>query len=207
MASPGTGDSGVVYFAYGSNLSTTQMSKRCPTSKPIGLALLPDWKWLINQRGYANIVPFKSSMSAVTDIPSKKPDMHPEEKKAIGHLGVYGVLYRLDPSDGKTLDRFEGVPWAYQKQLLDVFVVPPPKATSAAADKGKVSFSEPQPEMEMVQALVYVDSERTRPAEPLTEYIARMNSGIKEAMAEWHLPEDYVNNVLRLYIPAPDGEK
>jgi gamma-glutamylcyclotransferase len=46
------------YFAYGSNLAKTQMADRCPQSgPPIAIALLEDWKWYINERGYANILP------------------------------------------------------------------------------------------------------------------------------------------------------
>ncbi|KAI1413174.1 hypothetical protein F5Y13DRAFT_161727 [Hypoxylon sp. FL1857] len=51
---------GVLYFAYGSNLSPTQMQVRCPSSPPVGLAYLPGWTWLINERGYANIVQHKT---------------------------------------------------------------------------------------------------------------------------------------------------
>ena len=32
-----------LYFAYGSNLSTTQMQYRCPRSTPVGLAHLKGW--------------------------------------------------------------------------------------------------------------------------------------------------------------------
>ncbi|KAI1101041.1 hypothetical protein F4804DRAFT_317145 [Jackrogersella minutella] len=52
----GKSDEGVLYFAYGSNLSPTQMLDRCPSSPPLGLVYLPGWTWLINERGYANIV-------------------------------------------------------------------------------------------------------------------------------------------------------
>lgn len=45
------------YFAYGSNLAHTQMARRCPSAgSPVGVALLRGWKWIINERGYANIV-------------------------------------------------------------------------------------------------------------------------------------------------------
>ncbi|KAH6892529.1 AIG2 family protein [Thelonectria olida] len=45
----------VLYFAYGSDLSTEQMQQRCPYSTPAGLAHLEGWRWFINSRGYANI--------------------------------------------------------------------------------------------------------------------------------------------------------
>ncbi|ORY57244.1 Butirosin biosynthesis, BtrG-like protein [Pseudomassariella vexata] len=87
-----------LYFAYGSNLSSTQMHRRCPDSLPVGLGHLPGWKWIINERGYANIV-------------------------KLSDKGVYGVLYDLHPADERTLDMCEGVPYAYQKVFVDVSVL------------------------------------------------------------------------------------
>ncbi|KAB8300284.1 hypothetical protein EYC80_000484 [Monilinia laxa] len=46
-----------LYFAYGSNLSLTQMKSRCPNSTYYGLGLLQGYIWIINERGYANIIP------------------------------------------------------------------------------------------------------------------------------------------------------
>lgn len=46
-----------VYFGYGSNLSPRTMKQRCPDSLFIGLALLPNYRQIINSTGYANIVP------------------------------------------------------------------------------------------------------------------------------------------------------
>ncbi|TGO26127.1 hypothetical protein BPAE_0065g00010, partial [Botrytis paeoniae] len=45
-----------LYFAYGSNLSLTQMQTRCPGSTYIGMGILQDYLWIVNQRGYANII-------------------------------------------------------------------------------------------------------------------------------------------------------
>lgn len=45
-----------LYFAYGSNLSLAQMKMRCPDSIFVGMGLLQDYRWIVNQRGYANIV-------------------------------------------------------------------------------------------------------------------------------------------------------
>lgn len=87
----------VIYFAYGSNLSTTQMLQRCPSSTPIGLGYLPDWSWFINTNGFASIVPDKSTGA-----------------------GVYGLLYLLPPRDEDSLDGYEGVPVDYQKFKLSM---------------------------------------------------------------------------------------
>lgn len=43
------------YFAYGSNLSPTQMASRCPGSRCLGAGRLHDWEFLISTTGTANI--------------------------------------------------------------------------------------------------------------------------------------------------------
>ncbi|KAF7954986.1 uncharacterized protein EAE97_000245 [Botrytis byssoidea] len=45
-----------LYFAYGSNLSHAQMQTRCPDSTYVGMGILQNHRWIVNQRGYANIV-------------------------------------------------------------------------------------------------------------------------------------------------------
>ncbi|KAL8993393.1 MAG: hypothetical protein Q9169_006383 [Polycauliona sp. 2 TL-2023] len=88
------------YFAYGSNLCLKQMAERCPTSQYIGMARLPHHRWIINRRGYANIVP---TVFNASDI-------------------VYGLVYSLTPEDEEELDFREGVPWAYTKEMTCVDV-------------------------------------------------------------------------------------
>lgn len=85
-----------LYFGYGSNLWLHQMSLRCPTSKYIGVARLPNYRWIINSRGYANIVASASSDE------------------------VYGLVYSLAPSDEAQLDINESVPDAYTKETMKV---------------------------------------------------------------------------------------
>ncbi|KAF5331168.1 hypothetical protein D9619_005355 [Psilocybe cf. subviscida] len=82
-----------IYFGYGSNLWLDQMKRRCPRSKYIGVGVLQDWKWIINVRGYANIIP------------------------SIGDI-VYGLMYELTEQDEHDLDTYEGS--AYSKLNLDV---------------------------------------------------------------------------------------
>lgn len=97
-----------LYLGYGSNLSTTQMAARCPSSRPIGLAFLPKWTFIINQRGCANVIrELDSTVHALQHLPR----------------GVYGVLYELTDVDEDLLDIYEGVPDAYEKLELNVEVV------------------------------------------------------------------------------------
>ncbi|KAI0853433.1 hypothetical protein F5Y00DRAFT_270616 [Daldinia vernicosa] len=169
---------GVLYFAYGSNLSSVQMRERCPRSTPIGLAYLSGWTWIINERGYANIV---------------------EDRTKAG--GIYGIIYRLHPDDEEWLDMNEGVPWAYERRFIEVDGL---ATTSAAKGKGegKGELTDQEKASEKIQALAYIDFHRIRPSHPKTEYIYRMNNGIEEAMVRWGLPEQYVDSVIRPSIPA-----
>ena len=49
------------YFAFGSNMVATQMHQRCPAAQDMGIARLDGWQFLINQEGYATIMPEQSA--------------------------------------------------------------------------------------------------------------------------------------------------
>ncbi len=84
------------YFAYGSNMSPTQMRQRCPGSRPLGPAMLPDWRFIITKRGTANIRP---------------------EPGAV----VYGVLWSLEPRHIVMLDQWEGIRMKnFQRRFITV---------------------------------------------------------------------------------------
>ncbi|KAK1980860.1 AIG2-like family protein [Colletotrichum cereale] len=179
-----------LYFAYGSNLSPTQMALRCPSSVPVGLAHLAGYTFIINSRGYANVV---------RDAPEPPTDP--------AGPGVYGVLYTLSPADEATLDKCEGVPYAYQKHDLHVKLVPSSSSSSAAAAAAAPPASSPgcDDAHAVATALVYVDGERTAPSSPRAEYVGRMNRGLGEAAELFGLPAAYVDRVIRPYIPAPEA--
>ncbi|KIM37079.1 hypothetical protein M413DRAFT_423923 [Hebeloma cylindrosporum] len=85
-----------IYFAYGSNLWLDQMERRCPESKFIGIALLNEWKWIINVRGCATIIPSEGDI-------------------------VYGFLYELSTQDVLNLNGFEGP--MYERQTIPVIPI------------------------------------------------------------------------------------
>ncbi|KAK0210972.1 Butirosin biosynthesis, BtrG-like protein [Desarmillaria ectypa] len=89
-----------VYFAYGSNLWREQMNLRCPENNFLSVGLLKEWRWIINGRGYANVVPSKEAGD-----------------------GVYGFLYKINAKDEKVLDQYEGVSTSYQKKILPVMLL------------------------------------------------------------------------------------
>lgn len=98
--------SSLVYFAFGSNLSSTQMGQRCPLAKGISLGRLRSHSFIINTRGYANVVPSAAAAAASSTEPED----------------VYGVLWQLHSQDEKALlDQYEGVGLGcYEDVLLPV---------------------------------------------------------------------------------------
>lgn len=166
-----------IYFGYGSNLWLHQMSIRCPTSTYLGVARLTHYTWLINDRGYANIV-----------------ENSPDSESYSDH--VYGLVYSLLPEDEKRLDRNEGVPVAYTKELIECDFWP-------SDTRSKVDTSVPPPETRNM--LVYIDRNRTTPDQPRDEYVYRMNQGIRDAVKRG-VPEEYVRDVMRKFIPERDDE-
>lgn len=66
------------FFAYGSNIDTTQMKNRCPDSNFVGVASLARFRFIINSRGVATVVPRNS-------------------------IPVYGVLWDISERDEENL--------------------------------------------------------------------------------------------------------
>ncbi|CAN9109584.1 unnamed protein product [Alternaria alternata] len=170
-----------IYFGYGSNLWLHQMTTRCPTSTYLGVARLPNYQWIINDRGYANVVEVadsnSTSMSPYDDV-------------------VFGLVYSLKAEDEKRLDKNEGVPVAYTKEMLECEFWP--SDTEHKVDTSK----DPEKKEGM---LVYIDRNRVQPDKPREEYIYRMNQGITDAV-KLGVPEEYVRDVMRKYIPAQEDD-
>ena len=85
-----------LYFAYGSNMLQNQMIERCPNHKYFGHGILKGFRWIITERGFANI------------IKSEADEVH-------------GVVYRINGEDETSLDKAEGVhKGLYWKETLRV---------------------------------------------------------------------------------------
>ena len=149
------------------------MHSRCPQSTYVGLARLPHYLWLINSRGYANVV--QEPPSSISE--------------------VWGIVYTLTPEDEANLDINEGVPESYTKEDLEV--------EFWATNSTDTTIDTKNEESKTVKALVYVDRTRTEPDTPRTEYIYRMNRGIDDAL-RLGVPKEYVDVVMRKFIPADD---
>lgn len=203
-----------LYFAYGSNLSLEQMAARCPESRYIGLARLHDFRWQINQRGVANVVPKRGSV-------------------------VEGLCYLLSRGDEARLDKNEGVPIAYVKQheevelftasgtivgrqvkeiidhdLVSRLQVKPAEGSSdlqpadlnkfrahpkSHNDRDERSGDGKNIEGERVTALVYISPVHILDGPPRSEYVKRMNRAIANGIV-LGMSQQYVDETMRLYI-------
>ena len=85
-----------LHFAYGSNMSRELMRSHAPQAKPLGVATLHGFRFLIMADGYASV----ERTAAET---------------------VHGVLWRITPRDRVTLDAWENVgAGLYRTDMLPV---------------------------------------------------------------------------------------
>ncbi|KAL2808511.1 hypothetical protein BJX63DRAFT_436029 [Aspergillus granulosus] len=208
-----------LYFAYGSNLSPTQMRIRCihnPTlsAQPVAIAALDHWRWLICQVGYANVVPPEDlrlgrQISEGDAVPESKAPSIPEG-------GVFGVLYEMDVEDEGVLDGYEGVDQCAPDTTEGKRIprnVRPTEQGNGDYNKWYVGarvvewLDEGYRERNgfvgaggEVKVLIYIDELRVRVGIPKDEYIPRMNRAIRDAV-ELGFPEDWAEEVMRPSIP------
>ncbi|UKZ55488.1 hypothetical protein TrVGV298_009312 [Trichoderma virens] len=172
----------ILYFAYGSNLSTEQMRQRCPYSTAVGLGKITGWRWIINARGYANIVreggyeDFDMEGEEVDDEKIKlRGESRTKDEGEAKESHVYGMLYLLPVEDEERLDRYEGVPWAYEKLHLEASWVSNTDRLNRGQDGEQAA--EVEEELTPVKVLAYVDRQRVTEARPKEEYVGRMERG------------------------------
>lgn len=85
-------------FAFGSNLDESQMRSRCPSARLLGTATLPGHALAF--AGYS-----ASRGGPVATV------------FACDGLEVPGALFSVTPGDLAVLDRYEGVPWMYERSF------------------------------------------------------------------------------------------
>ena len=84
------------YFAYGSNMNTAQVKERCSDHKVVGTGSLDGFRFIINSRGVATVIPMENR-------------------------SVLGVIYEISESDEANLDANEGVDYGtYLKEQVHV---------------------------------------------------------------------------------------
>jgi cation transport regulator ChaC len=139
----------MLHFAYGSNMDRAIMRKHAPCATPLGVASLKNHRFVITTDGYASVEPARTAT-------------------------VYGVVWRITPSDRITLDRWERTASGhYRTETLQVLV--------AGSRR---------------QALVYVARPR-RVGRPKAGYMEL----VLAAARAWKLPQRYVAS-LQHWLPA-----
>jgi gamma-glutamylcyclotransferase (GGCT)/AIG2-like uncharacterized protein YtfP len=142
-----------LYIAYGSNLNLQQMAFRCPTAKVIGASKIKDYELLFRggRRGsVATIEPLKG-----------------------GHVPV--LLWELKEKDLQALDRYEGYPHFYRKEILDVEL------------NGKT-----------ISAMVYIMNDGHPFGSPSDYYLNAIMEGYKSAGFDTEYLEQAVEKSIRL---------
>ncbi|KAJ9610186.1 hypothetical protein H2200_004963 [Cladophialophora chaetospira] len=190
-----------LYFAYGSSLSHTQMALRCKctperSAVPTAIARLHGWKWIICERGCANVV--------YTGKVGEKPGYSGDE--------VWGVLYVMSAEDEKILDGFEGLDWAAPKAVNDLIWVSqgarPTEQGNGRHNKVylDVKIAEWKDKQwaqqlgeQRVRVLVYIDERDVEEGTIRPEYVGRMNRGIRESVA-LGLSEQWVAQAMRRWV-------
>ena len=119
-----------LYVAYGSNLNMMQMGWRCPTASVVGTGKIIDYK--LTFRRVATIEPCIKK-----EVPV--------------------AVWTIEDSDEKALDRYEGYPHLYRKEMIDVEM-----------DNG-----------EKVKAMVYIMN-YGEPAMPYKQYIDTIIKGYED---------------------------
>jgi AIG2-like family. len=142
-----------LYIAYGSNLNLRQMALRCPTARVTGVSKI---------EGYELLFRGGSSHSVATVEPLKDSN-------------VPVLLWTLRDRDVQALDRYEGYPYLYRKEIVDVEL------------KGKT-----------VPAMIYLMNEGHSFGSPSDNYLDIIMEGYKSAGFDTEFLEQAVEKSIRL---------
>ena len=83
-----------LYIAYGSNLNVRQMKTRCPNAKILGTAKLKGWELVFKGSKSGSYLTIEKKENAIVPV----------------------VIWKVDKTDEKALDRYEGYPTFYYKK-------------------------------------------------------------------------------------------
>lgn len=142
-----------LYIAYGSNLNLPQMAFRCPTAKVFGTSEIKDYEPLFRggrRSSVATVEPLKGSSVPV-------------------------LLWKLKEKDLQALDRYEGYPHFYRKEILPVEL------------KEKT-----------VQAMVYIMNDGHPLGAPSDYYLNTILEGYRSAGFDTEILEKAVDKSIRL---------
>lgn len=142
-----------LYIAYGSNLNLPQMAFRCPTAKVVSASEIKDYELLFRggrKSSVATVEPLKGSSVPV-------------------------LLWKLKERDLQSLDRYEGFPSFYRKEILEVEL------------RGKT-----------VPAMVYIMNEGHPFGSPSDYYLNTILEGYQSAGFDTEFLEQAVEKSIRL---------
>jgi len=142
-----------LYIAYGSNLNLPQMAFRCPTAKVVGASELKNYE-LLFRGGQRN------SVATVEPLPGSN---------------VPVLLWKVKDRDLQALDRYEGYPSFYRKELFPVEL------------KGKT-----------VSAMVYIMNDGHPLGSPSDYYLNTILEGYQSAGFDSEILEQAVEKSIRL---------
>jgi hypothetical protein len=146
-------NSKTLYIAYGSNLNLPQMGFRCPTAKVVGVSEISDYELLFRggDRGsVATVEPLKGGCVPI-------------------------LLWSLKEKDLQALDRYEGYPHFYRKEILNV-----------------------QLNKRNIPAMVYIMNDGHPFGSPSEYYLDTIMKGYKSAGFNTDFLEQAVGNSIRL---------
>jgi len=137
-----------LYIAYGSNLNMRDMTRRCPTATVAGAAELKDHELVF--RRHATVEPREGA-----SVP----------------VGVW----EIQPEDEKRLDMYEGYPYYYGKEIVEVEL-----------EAGTVS------------AMVYTMTPGHRPELPDCGYLEVIKEGYREFGLDWDAVDKALERTIEL---------
>ncbi|RDW71079.1 hypothetical protein BP6252_07642 [Coleophoma cylindrospora] len=169
------------YFAYDEDMDTSFLQSRHPSALLIGAAKLADYKFVINEAGFAAIVPHKGSQ-------------------------VYGILFSVLASALANMESELAVEGMYKKACVEVemveFGLNTWGHTRLQSDRELAEATGGLGEGELIRALVCVSSAEVKePGAIDDKLIPYMNRAILEGLAEG-FPDAYVEE-LRKVVPRP----
>ena len=123
------------YIAYGSNLNLEQMKRRCPTAQVVGVSELVGYK-----------LTFKGALTNAYATIEESTD-----------CTVPVLIWELQPQDEKALDRYEGYPSFYFKEMHTVVV-----------------------NKESIEAMVYIMNKKYKVGFPSADYFDVIRKGYND---------------------------
>ena len=147
------------YLAYGSNLNVDQMKYRCPDAKPAAVTKIPNYR-LLFRRGFLTIEPQQGSSVPV-------------------------VVWKISDRDEKNLDRYEGYPKFYRKEIFPILLNGYKDMDAYRA--GKRSVQE-----KVGEAMVYIMNDGFPAQQPSSSYL----DTVKRGYAAFNIDINYLMNAL-----------